>query len=312
LTLNFCYIPIIPNFVAMSSSAEKYNQRGLRTSYVSTVIGISLVLFMIGLVLGGVFALESIQTQAKENLQGDLFFKAEMNEADINQIAQELKTWPEFKEVYFVSPERAMEEFSGLNNDTKEIEAIFEGENLFPPNIGYKPKVDFANKEGMKKLKAKLLKAYPEEIDEVNYDEASVENVNLGFKQFAVLILLVAVLLIIVAVAMINNTIRLALFSKRFTIKTMQLVGATSRFIRRPFLIQAILQGVISAVIGMALLMSLFFALDTILKNIEINFEFNTFLFLFLSMLGIGIIITWISTWLALTKYLRMKLDDLY
>ena len=114
----------------MSSSAEKYNQRGIRTSYVSTVIGISLVLFMIGMVLGGILALDSVQTQAKENLQGDLFFKAEMNEADIKQIEQELKTWPEFNEVYFVSPERAMEEFSGLNNDTKEIEAIFEGENF--------------------------------------------------------------------------------------------------------------------------------------------------------------------------------------
>ena len=296
----------------MSASAEKYNQRGLRTSYVSTVIGISLVLFMIGLVLGGVLALNSVQTQAKENLQGDLFFNAEMNEADIKQIEQELKTWPEFKEVYFVSPERAMEEFSGLNNDTKEIESIFDGENFFPPNIGYKPKAEFANKEGMKALKIKLLNAYPDEIDEVNYDEASVENVNLGFRQFAVLILLVAVLLIIVAVAMINNTIRLALYSKRFTIKTMQLVGATSTFIRRPFLLQAVFQGLISAVIGMALLMSLFYALDNILKTIEIGFEFNTLLILFLAILSLGIIITWISTWFALNKYLRMKLDDLY
>jgi cell division transport system permease protein len=205
-----------------------------------------------------------------------------------------------------------MEEFSGLNNDTKEIESIFDGENFFPPNIGYKPKAEFANKEGMKALKTKLLNAYPEEIDEVNYDEASVENVNLGFRQFAVLILLVAVLLIIVAVAMINNTIRLALYSKRFTIKTMQLVGATSGFIRKPFLLQAILQGLISAIIGMALLMSLFYALDNILKTIEIGFEFNTFLILFLAILSLGIIITWISTWFALNKYLRMKLDDLY
>lgn len=296
----------------MSSSAEKYNQRGLRTSYVSTVIGISLVLFMIGLVLGGILGLDSIQKQAKEDLQGDLFFKAELNEADIKQIEQELKIWPEFKEVYFVSPERAMEEFSGLDNDTKEIEAIFEGENLFPPNIGYKPKAEFANKAGMKKLKEKLLKAYPEEIDEVNYNEASVENVNLGFRQVAVLIMLVAALLIIIAVAMINNTIRLALYSKRFTIKTMQLVGATSRFIRRPFLLQAILQGFVSSLIGMALLMSLFYSLDNILKTIEITFEFNTFLILFLAISGLGIVIAWLSTWFALNKYLRMKLDDLY
>jgi cell division transport system permease protein len=111
---------------------------------------------------------------------------------------------------------------------------------------------------------------------------------------------------------MINNTIRLALYSKRFTIKTMQLVGATSGFIRKPFLLQAILQGLISAIIGMALLMSLFYALDNILKTIEIGFEFNTFLILFLAILSLGVIITLISTWFALNKYLRMKLDNLY
>ncbi len=296
----------------MSSSVEKYNKRGLQASYVSTVIGISLVLFMIGIVLGGIMALDSVQTQAKENLQGDLFFKAELNEADIKQIEQELKTWPEFKEVNFVSPERALEEFSGLNEDTQEIMAIFDGENIFPPNIGYKPKVEFATKEGMQQIKEKLLTAYPQELDEVNYDEASVETVNLGFKQFAFLFLIVAALLIIVAVAMINNTIRLSLYSKRFTIKTMQLVGATGKFIRRPFLLQAIAQGVVSAVIGMALLMSLFYILDSMLETIEITFQWELLAILFLFILGLGVIITWISTWFALNKYLRMKLDDLY
>ena len=296
----------------MSSKAEKYNKRGLRTSYVSTVIGISLVLFMIGLVLGGVLALKSVHKQAKENLQGDLFFKSEMNEADIKQIEQELKTWKEFKDVFFVSPERAIEEFSGTNDQTQEVLSIFEGENPLPPTIGYKPKEKFANKNGMRLIREKILAYYPEEIDEVYYDEASVENVNLGFRQFAFLILLVAALLIIVAVAMINNTIRLALYSKRFTIKTMQLVGATSRFIRRPFLAQSILQGVVSAIIGMALLMSLFYVLNNMLDDIEIEFEFMTFILLFSGILGIGIIISFVSTWLALNKYLRMKLDDLY
>src|SRR5690606_18511027 len=103
---------------------------------------------------------------------------------------------------------------------------------------------------------------YPTEIDDVNYDKSSVETVNLGFKQFAFLFLSVAFLLIIVAVAMINNTIRLALYSKRFTIKTMQLVGAKSRFIRKPFLMQALLQGFVSALLGMTLLLSLFYTLN--------------------------------------------------
>lgn len=296
----------------MSSGLEKYNRKGLRTSYVSTVIGISLVLFMIGLVIGGVLGLDSIQKQAKENLQGDLFFKPEFNESDIKQIEQELLTWPEFKEVFFVSPERALEEFSGSGQDVNEVLSIFEGENPLPPTVGFKPKASFATKAGMEKIKQKILRAYPNEIDEVNYDKASVETVNLGFKQFVFLFLAVAALLIVVAVAMINNTIRLALYSKRFTIKTMQLVGATSRYIRRPFIFQAVWQGIISALIGMALLMSLLYVLNNVLDTIELSFQWQTLALVFASVLFLGIFITTISTWFALNKYLRMKLDDLY
>jgi cell division transport system permease protein len=144
----------------MSESAEKYSRKGLRTSYVSTVIGISLVLFMIGLVLGGMLGLKSIQTQAKENLQGDLFFKPEQSNADIKQIELEINSWPEFKEVTFISPDRAMSEFSGSTNNTKEILSIFEKSNPLPPTISYRPKEKYANKKGMLFIKHKLLRAY--------------------------------------------------------------------------------------------------------------------------------------------------------
>lgn len=296
----------------MSNKAEKFSKQGVRTSYVSTVIGISLVLFMMGLVIGGMIGLSNIQKQAKESLQVDLFFKPELNNADIKQIEMELKTWKKFKSVYFVSKERAIEEFQGEDQNDFEILDVYEGENPFPATVGFKPKAEFATKEGMKIIKEELLAAYPEEIDEVNYEESSVNSVNLGFKQFVFLFGLVALLLIIVAVAMINNTIRLALYSKRFTIKTMQLVGATPLYIRRPFLVQAIFQGTVSAVIGMGLLMTLFFALNNVLESIEISFDLSALFILFFSLLGIGIVITFVSTWFALNKFLRMKLDDLY
>jgi cell division transport system permease protein len=296
----------------MSTQSEKNGNKGLRYRSVSTVIGISLVLFMIGLVLGGVFGLENVQRQAKESLQGDLFFTPELNNADIKQIEQELKSWKEFSDVFYISPERAIEEFSGQDENAEEILAIFEGENPLPPTIGFKPKAEYATKQGMEKIKAALLKAYPDEIDEVNYDKASVEDVNLGFRQFVFLFLTVAALLIIIAVAMINNTIRLALYSKRFTIKTMQLVGATSSYIRRPFIVQSVFNGIISAVIGLALLMTLFFALNNSLDTIEITYSIKSFILLCSSLLAIGIVISVVSTWFALNKYLRMKLDDLY
>lgn len=296
----------------MSSGIEKYNKRGVKTSYVSTIIGISLVLFMIGLVLGGTFGLDTIQKQAKENLQGDLIFLPELNEADVKQIELELKTWDEFNEVIFVSPDRALEVISSDKQSEESILNMFEGENPMPPTINFKPKSKFATSDGMKNIREKLLAEYGDRLEEVYYDESSVEDVNLGFKQIAYLVGAVALLLIVVAVAMINNTIRLALYSKRFSIKTMQLVGATSGYIRRPFLFQSIGIGLISGTIGMALLLGLFYAVNNVMETFEITYSFTTFLMLFASLLTIGIVITYISTWFALNKYLRMKLDDLY
>lgn len=296
----------------MATGAEKFSRRGVRTSYISTVLGISLVLFMIGLVLGGVLGLKNVEKQAKESLQGDLFFKPDLNAADIKQIEQELKTWSQFKEVFFVSPDRAIEEFSGTDQDAGQILSVFEGDNPLPPTIGFRPKAEYATRKGMKDIKKDLLKAYPDEIDEVNYDRSSVETVNLGFGQFVFLFLVVALLLIIVAIAMINNTIRLALYSKRFTIKTMQLVGATSGYIRRPFIRQSLLQGFVSSLIGLALLMTLFFALNNTLESLEISFTLEGLLILIGSVFTTGLVLTVISTWVALNKYLRMKLDDLY
>lgn len=296
----------------MSKSIEKYNKKGVRTSYVSTIIGISLVLFMIGLVLGGSFAIDTIQTQAKESLQADLFFKPEFKEADIKQVELELRSWDYFKEVTFVDEDQAVKELSGLGQSDEAILDILDGEKPIPANISFKPKAKYADLEGMEMIKKELLAKYPNELDEVFYDEASVQSVNLGFKQFVYLFAVVALLLIIVAVAMINNTIRLALYSKRFTIKTMQLVGATSAYIRRPFILQSIFQGVISALFGLALLMLLVYIMNNIMETVEISLGLEKLALLFGLVLFTGIVISIVSTWFALNKYLRMKMNDLY
>tara|TARA_R110002072_G_scaffold172042_2_gene325822 strand:+ start:689 stop:1579 length:891 start_codon:yes stop_codon:yes gene_type:complete len=296
----------------MSKSVDKLNKRGVKSSYISTIIGISLVLFMIGIVLGGFFGLDNVQKQAKESLQGDLFFSPEMNPSDIKQVEQELKTWNQFNEVFYVSSERAIEEFTGQDQNADNILEIFEGDNPLPPTVGFKPKENFATLDGMKQIKDTLLLVYGDQLDEVSYDKASVQKVNLGFKQFIFLFGAVALLLILVAFALINNTIRLALYSKRFSIKTMQLVGATSRHIRGPFLWQAIGIGIVSGLIAIALLFGLFYALNNMIDAFEISFGFQNFLLLVGTLISIGIIITFISTWLALNKYLRLKLDDLY
>lgn len=296
----------------MSTKINNYSRRGVRSGYASTVVGISLVLFMIGLILGGVIGIQGLEKQVKEDVQVDLFFNNNLNEADIKMIEIELQQWKEFSEVYFVSPERAMQEFEGVGTSKEEMLEILDGENPLPPTVVFKPQADFANKKGLELIEEKLTTNYPGAIAELSYNEASLEDVNVGFQQFVYLLLGVAVLLIVIAVAMINNTIRLALYAKRFTIKTMQLVGAKGSFIRRPFIVQAIIQGVLSAIFGLFLLVLVFYTSNNIFDTFEISFSRDSFVVLAGTMLTLGIFMTVMSTWFALNKYLRISIDDLY
>ena len=296
----------------MAKDVEKYNKRGIQTGYISVIIGISLVLFMLGLVIGAYFGLENLQRSAKENIEIDLFFEPNLNEADIKLIEQELKSWDEIKRVWFVSPERALEVFQDDDEKALSIKSIFDGKSPFPPSVTFNPISTIVSKDGLSELKSKLLSEYPNQINEVNYDENRVNEVNLGFLQWVYLFIAIGILLAVIAFAMINNTIRLALYSKRFIIKTMQLVGAKSSFIRRPFLFNAIIQGFISSVIGMALLLGVFYSLNNYMEMITLTYDLETLLLLFSSLLIIGIVISLFSTWFALNKYLRKRLDDLY
>ncbi|MGB0932665.1 MAG: cell division protein FtsX [Lishizhenia sp.] len=297
----------------MSQSAEKYSKRGIQTSFVSVIIGISLVLFMLGLLIGAYLGLENLQNSAKEKIEVDLFFQPELNNADIKFVEQELKSFEEIKTVWFVSPDRALAVFKDDNSaQIDEIKEIYNGESPFPPSITFNPKAAVSNTEGLANLKIKLLKTFQKELAEVNYPVEDVKNVNLGFLRWAYIFAVIGILLTIVAFAIINNTIRLALYSKRFTIKTMQLVGAKLRFIRSPFIWQSILQGILSAVIGMALLMAAFYTAKNYFQELIVTYEIFTFLLLFASLLVIGIFISVFSTWFALNKYLRKSLNDLY
>lgn len=294
------------------TNKDKYSKRSLQSGYLSVVVGISLVLFMLGLVIGAYFGLEHTQNAAKENIEIDLFFSPDLNDSDIKLIEQELKGWDEIKSVWFVSPERALEVFQSNEEEAQEIKEIFDDRSPFPPSVSFNPIGSYVNREGLAEISEKILSAYPNQVVEVNYDENRVNEVNLGFLQWVYLFVTIGVLLTIIAVAMINNTIRLALYSRRFTIKTMQLVGAKSGFIRKPFLINSFIQGVLSAIIGTALLLAVFFALKRYMDIISSTYDVKTFLFLLGTLTLLGVIISLLSTWFALNKYLRRKLDSLY
>lgn len=296
----------------MAKDIEKYSRRGLQTGYLSVIVGISLVLFMLGLVLGAYFGLEHLQKAAKENIEIDLFFNPDLNDSDIKLIEQELKGWEEIKSAWFVSPERALEVFQSNGEAANEIKSIYNGASPFPPSVSFNPKSEHVSKQGLEKLRQKILSAYPKQVDEVNFDENRIKQVNLGFLQWIYLFVAIGLLLTIIAFAMINNTIRLALYAKRFTIKTMQLVGAKSGFIRKPFLLNALLQGFLSAIIGMSLLIGVFYILKSYMEGLENTYDLQTFLLLFGALVVLGVVISFFSTLFALNKYLRKRLDALY
>lgn len=296
----------------MDEEAVISKRRGIQTGFISVIVGISLVLLMLGLVIGAYLGLENLQRSAKENIEIDIFFSPNLNNADIKLIEQELKDWEAIKSIWFVSPDRALEVFIEDQNEVSEIKAIYGDKSPFPPSLTFHPKNEFANKTELENLSNEILKKFPNRVTDVSYDTNRVNEVNLGFLQWVYLFIAIGVLLAVIAFAMINNTIRLALYSKRFIIKTMQLVGAKSSFIRAPFLYNAILQGFISSVIGMALLLGVFYTLNKYMDLIHLTFDIESFVLLFLSLLLIGIVISLLSTWFALNRYLRKKLDSLY
>lgn len=302
----------------MSQVGKKYSRRGLQTSYVSTVVGISLVLTMLGVVLAIVLGLAGLKESVKEQIQVDLFFSAEKTQDDIKLIAREMENYPEVKSVKYVSSERAWEEFEEITLQTGDSLAgagfdlsVIDGEIPIPPSISFHPKADYANEDSMEALRVKLTEAFPA-ITDFNLNRESLQDVNIGFDRIAYIILVIAGLLLLIAFAMINNTIRLALYSKRFIIKTMQLVGATAGFIRRPFIVQSFFQGIFAAIIGMGLLMAIIHLTNEFLLNISDLLDIMVLLKVFGAIVVMGILISVFSTIIALNKYLRMKLDDLY
>lgn len=296
----------------MNVSRKVNNSNRIQTGYISVIVGISLVLFMLGLVIGAFFGLENLQRSAKENIEVDIFFSPTLNNADIKLIEQELKQWSQIKSVWFVSPERALDVFSGDSSQINEIMEIYNGESPFPPSVTFNPFNNHATVNSLAKIKDSLFAVYPNQIAEINYDENRINEVNLGFLQWVYLFIAVGILLAIIAFAIINNTIRLALYSKRFIIKTQQLVGAKAGFIRKPFLWNSIVQGVISAIIGMTMLMTVFYAFNNYMPDLAFIYDIKLFLMVFVALVFIGVFISLISTWLALNKYLRKKLNDLY
>ncbi len=286
------------------------NKSGIRTAYASTIIGIVLVLSVLGIAAWIALGINALKDQKIEELEVDLFFNNTVNEIELKQFEREIAVQPYAQKAFYRSADEAWEITKNMVGDS--ALSVIGNENPLDQSIILNLKKEYIVLDSMRKIEAQLMQKYNGKINEVSYREEAFNDINAGMKKFVYFILLVGLLLLIVAIALINNTVRLALHSRRFTIKTMQLVGATPGFIRRPFIWKAIWQGLFSGFIAGALIFGFLILVEQFLPNIIYMTDINLFFMVLGGIILFGILITVISTSISLRKYLRLKLDNLY
>jgi cell division transport system permease protein len=285
-----------------SESAKK-----TKAIYISTVFGIAMVLLMIGLLGLILVNANNLSRYVKENIVLNIFVDEGAHETDVLQLQKQLDANPIVKQTQYVSKELAAR---NLQKDLGEDFVKFLGYNPLSQSLDVYLKADYANNASIEKFKAELLKNPL--IKEVKYQQSLVDQMNQNLTNISLIILVFAAIFVVLSVALINNTIRLAIYSQRFLIKSMQLVGATKGFIRKPFILYGIWHGLLGALIAIIILMgTLYLSLKEIpdLVILQNKAEFGL---VFLIVVGLGIFISGFSTLLAVNKYLRLKIYNLY
>lgn len=281
--------------------------RKLKTSYVTTVVSITLVLFVLGLLGMVLLNANMLSNHVKENLGFSIVLVDNAPENKINSLLKELEKMPAVKSSAFVSSDDAAKE---LQEELGEDFISFLGYNPLFPSIDVKLNAAYANPDSLKVFESSVMKNNI--AREVSYQENLVSMVNDNVKKISIALIVFSFLLLLIAIALINNTIRLSVFSKRFLIKSMQLVGATQSFIRRPFVIKGVIQGFTSAVISILLLVGLLFVIEKQVPDIDTLQNAKMIALIFVSITFIGIVISWVSTHFAVKKYLGIKTDELF
>ncbi|MBC7914916.1 MAG: cell division protein FtsX [Pyrinomonadaceae bacterium] len=286
-----------------SSSAAKKT----KTVYVSTVISIALVLLMIGLLGLIMVHAKNLSNYVKENIVLNIIVSDGAKEVDVLALQKQLDAHPYVLKSQYVSKELAAR---NLQKDLGEEFVEFLGYNPLLSSIDIYLKAEHANNTSIQSFSNQLTKNPL--VKEVIYQKSLIDMVNQNIKVIGLIILGFACVLLIISIALINNTIRLAIYSQRFLIKSMQLVGATKNFIRKPFIGFGILHGLLGALIAIILLLITLYVAQQQIPELVILTNWAEFAIVFAGILAIGIMISFFSTFFAVSKYLRLKLYDLY
>ena len=290
----------------MSVHNNKLKKNRILSSYVSVVISISMVLFLFGLLSFSIINIKNVSKNFKESLTMSIYLKDNAKLVDLNQIKNSLVTSIYVKDLNYISKEEAV---SIMKTEI--------GED-FINELGYNPLVNSFDinlmseyVEGRKIDSISNLIQKNNFIDDIQYDRDLVSMMNTNMKKITLWMFPITIILFIISVLIINSSIKLAIYSNRFTIKTMQLVGATKKFIRRPFIIKNILLGICSSAIASSLLYFTIFYLDNKIPFIDIINNVYI-IYLILAVTFLGVLITWISTYFATQKLLNLNTEKLY
>ncbi len=278
-----------------------------KSIYISTVFGIAMVLLMVGLLGLILVHANKLSRYVKENIVLNVYVDESAHESDVLQLQKQLEGNPIVKQTQYVSKELAAR---NLQKDMGEDFVKFLGYNPLSQSLDVYLKADYANTTDIEKFKAELLKNPM--IKEVKYQESLVGQMNKNLTSISLFILGFAVIFVFLSVALINNTIRLAIYSQRFLIKSMQLVGATKSFIRKPFVLYGIWHGLLGSLIAILILMFTLYIAQKQIPDLVILQDYTEFGIVFVLIVGLGIFISAFSTFLAVNKYLRLKIYNLY
>jgi cell division transport system permease protein len=297
------------NFVAqfMQTEAPKNSNRRLRSSYISAILSISLVLLMLGLLGLLVLDAKKISDYVKEHVELNVYLNDGIASADIKRFQKNIEQKPYAKSVVYISKQQALD---SLMKELGEGALGMLESNPLPATIDIRVNSAYSNPDSLKKIHDEL--ASSNLAREVTYQQTEVDKMNENFKAIAMVILVFCALLFFIAVALINNTIRLSMYSRRFLIKSMQLVGATRAFIRWPFLKRGILHGIYAGIIAGILLSGIIYVIHTRFPELGQLSDMRMLGILVGGVLVLGLLLSFISTFFAVNRYLRLKTDELY
>jgi len=291
----------------MKKGEVRATTRKLRSSYATTVVSISLVLFLLSLLGLLVLNTKKLGDFVRENIGFSVILKENTREADIIQIQRYFDASSFVKETKYITPKQAAEE---LQKELGENFLDFLGFNPLLPSIDLKLHAAYANPDSIAKIEKEFTE-YPQ-VKEVYYQESLVHLVNENVRNLSLIILVFSGFLFFISIALFNNTIRLLFYSKRFIIKTMLLVGATRNFIRRPFIFSGVLHGIIGSVVATVMLIIVIYFAQREMPDIIGFTDYGTLGVLLFVIFAIGILLSWLSTLFAVNKYLKIDQDKLY